>query len=91
MPSNSPVAVAFDSAASAEIVSIKLDEAAELTGRLKRILADTQKQIELTEKDPDDKNSKLAALAGTVSLINSNITLEASVWGSNARARARRA
>lgn len=91
MPSNTPIPVAVGSAASAEIVSIKLDEAAELTGRLKRLLTDIQRQIELTEKHPEEKNGKLSALEGTIRLVSTNITLEASVWSSNARARSRKA
>jgi len=90
MSSTSLIPVATGSAASAEIISIKLDEAAELTSRLKRILSAVQKQIEISEKNPEEKNSKLAAIEGAVSLISGNIHLEASTWDSNARARARR-
>lgn len=91
MSSTSLIPVATGSAASAEIISIKLDEAAELTGRLKRVLSAVQKQIELTEKNPAEKNSKLAAVEGAVSLISGNINLEASSWDSTARLRARKA
>lgn len=78
------------SAASAEIISDKMDRAAALAHELQALLGEVKAHVTESENEPEMKLPKFDSFYGTVALVSGAIAVEASTWNGYARARSRR-